>query len=150
MINKFQIDWQIARLRARKEKGVEGKLQVVTSFLSDFPSLENYDRVMNWLKMTRVAYKDSLQRSKFSRVIQELQEREYNTADYGNNFGTYSLKELDELLRDLEKRKYSFQFKGNAPKDHIEFIEELKKEILRRKIYRIEGKPLANPPNLHL
>lgn len=138
MTNKFQIDWQLARLNARKEKDVEKKIEIVTFFLEKFPSVDNYNRVVNWLRMTSLAYKKSSQYAQFLARIQTLQAQLYNIIDYGNNFGKHNLCALYELLKDLESRKYNFQFGGKVPKDHIEFVNELKKAIKEKEAHEMQ------------
>jgi uncharacterized protein (DUF2236 family) len=137
-VNKFNIHWQIVRTKARKIKSVKEKLEYVLAFLDDNKNRHNYDRVLNWVKMTGVAYpKESPQREAFIEAEQNLVDNmdEYinTTEDNENNLNDISTKDLQMVFNDLSKRKYGFQYK-NVPKDHIDFMDKLKKELATRKI----------------
>ena len=55
--NKFNIHWQIVRVKARSIKDVDAKVDFVMDFLNSNKNVHNKDRVSNWLKMTSYAYK---------------------------------------------------------------------------------------------
>ena len=128
-VNKFQIDWQMARLRARGEKDVEKKIQIIVDFIERYPSKDNQVRVLNWVRMTGLAYKDPALKAPFLRVYEELVGKEYKDVDYGNELGRYSISELNSLIKDLESRKYNFQFGGKAPEDHVKFMRMLNNRV---------------------
>ena len=46
-VNKFNIAWQIERVKARSIKDVNQKVKHVVSFLNKNKSKENYERVLN-------------------------------------------------------------------------------------------------------
>ena len=53
-VNKFSIDWQICRVRARSIKDVDNKIKFVISFLETYRSKENVERVLNWLSLIHI------------------------------------------------------------------------------------------------
>lgn len=134
-MNKFNIHWQIVRVNARKIKNVSEKIDYVKVFIVNHPNVYNYDRVMNWSKMTKVAYpKDSLEQSLFNNFIHYLEQHQEDFEDpndMDNDLSKISTNDLKTVYDDLTKRKYGFQFK-TAPKDHIEFMKELKDELSLR------------------
>jgi hypothetical protein len=134
-MNKFNIHWQIVRVNARKLKDVGEKIDYVKRFIVKHPNIFNFDRVMNWAKMTKVAYpKHSIQQSLFTNFIHQLeqyQEDYEDPNDMDNDLTKISIENLKLVYDDLKKRKYGFQFK-TAPKDHIEFMKELKDELNSR------------------
>ena len=131
--NKFSIAWQIVRTNAKDQKDPDKKIQYVLDFLTQNPSRENYDRVLNWVKMTGVAYKDGI-RKKFEDTTAKLinTKDEYQGTDNENDLSKISTAELTKVYNDLKKRKYGFQFKS-VPKDHVEFMKALEDELTKRR-----------------
>jgi len=129
-VNKFSIDWQICRVRARSIKDVDNKIKFVISFLETYRSKENVERVLNWLKMTRVGYKDEAIRKKFDRVIDDVKVTglDYFEKDNVNDLSCVSDEDIEMVLKDLNKRKYGFQF-NKVPKDHVKFVSALEAEL---------------------
>ena len=134
-MNKFNVHWQIIRTRARAIKDVNRKIDFVLQFLNANPNICNYDRVLNWVRMTGIAYpKGSDSNKAFTQTAQELIEKEsgYNDqADMDNDLSTIDTEELQLIYKDLKKRKYGFQY-ATVPKDHVEFIGNLEDEMQRR------------------
>ena len=77
-VNKFNIAWQIERVKARSIKDVNQKVKHVVSFLNKNKSKENYERVLNWLKMTKVAYRSEAQRKVFDDAIAKVSKTRYS------------------------------------------------------------------------
>ena len=133
MINKFNISWQLVRVKARKVKNVEDKIEFVLNFLKKNNSKENFGRIINWLKMARLGYKDMSKRQLF---MDALNVAEMIKCDAKDNVNDLSLIISDDLLmvyKDLSKRKYGFQYKS-IPKSHIEFVTKLKAELVKREV----------------
>lgn len=134
-MNKFNIYWQIVRVNARSLKEVSEKIDYVKSFIIKHPNIFNFDRIMNWSKMTKVAYpKNSVEQSLFNNFIHYLeqnQEEFEDPNDMDNDLSKVSTKNLKMVYTDLKKRKYGFQFKS-APKDHVKFIKDLEDELKLR------------------
>lgn len=130
-VNKFNIDWQLVRVDARAIKDVRSKINHVVSFLNKNKSKENYGRVMNWLKMTKVAYKDPKQRALFDAAIAKVDKGSYTARDNDNDLSKMSTDKLQKVYKDLSKRKYGFQFKS-TPKAHTDFVNAIKAELDKR------------------
>ena len=135
MTNKFYLPWQIVRTAVRKLKTPIDKITTVVRYLFEEPSISNYDRVINWLNMTKLGY-TSGERVLFDNTIKSLEEikNSFETSgvvDKQINLKDYSTKDIEDVLKDLNKRTYGFQF-GQTPKAHIKFVEELSKELARR------------------
>jgi hypothetical protein len=131
--NKFSLPWQIVRVQVRSIKNVPQKISRVVAFLKDNPNAHNYERVMNWLKMTQVAYKGD-DRLLFDPAIHELtthKSRYDSQADTPVDLSKFSTADIQMVLKDLSKRKYGFQF-ATTPKDHIAFVEALHTELASR------------------
>lgn len=131
--NKFSLPWQVVRVKARAIKDVPQKIAYVMMFLHEHPNAHNYERVMNWLKMTQVAYKGE-QRLAFDQPIQNLttHKSSYKSQDDNDSdLSKASTADMQLVLKDLATRKYGFQF-ASAPKAHIEFVAALQAELGRR------------------
>lgn len=135
-VNKFSILWQIARTEARAIKDVSEKIEYVLDFLNMHANVHNYGRVMNWAKMTGIAYsKGSEQRKLLDAFVSylEVYEDHYkDIKDDSNDLTDIKTEKLRLVLKDLESREYKFQY-TLAPKAHIEFVKNLKKELVSRK-----------------
>ena len=123
-VNKFNIEWQMVRVRARAIKDVESKVAFVLDWIGENYNDNNVDRVNNWLKMTSYAYKD---RSAFDVKLEKLGISE----DSNNDLSKVSTSDLQMVFKDLSKRKYGFQYKS-VPKAHTEFMIKLSEELESR------------------
>ena len=133
-VNKFNIHWQIVRVDAKSIKKVDEKIKFIINFLNSNKNIHNYERVLNWLKMTSLSYENN--RGIFNNCIHNI-ENNYNEyqscVDNVNNLEDISTNDLLKVFKDLSKRKYNFQFKS-VPKDHTNFMDNLNNEIAKRKI----------------
>lgn len=128
--NKFNIYWQIVRVKARDIKDVHAKLKYVLDFLNKHKNIHNYERVLNWVQMTGVAYKGE-QRKAFEDAAAKLKENKdaYSSSeDLDNDLSKVDRSEVEKVYADLSKRKYGFQYK-TVPKAHVEFMEKLKSHL---------------------
>lgn len=128
-INKFNIHWQIVRVNARSIKNASNKIKYVMNFLKDNKNIHNYGRVLNWLQMSKLGYKN-LDRKFFDYAISLIKDREkeYDYKDNDNDFSKVSREDLLKVYNDLSKRKYGFLYK-NTPKSHTEFMIKLKNNL---------------------
>jgi hypothetical protein len=134
--NKFNISWQIVRVNARSIKDVDDKVRYVLSFLKENPNKYNYDRVHNWLSMTKLGYKSNPQAvAVFDNAIESIEQhkndRFSSDEDSPNILSEIPTKDLERVYKDLKQRKYGFQFKS-IPQAHINFLDELQKELAKR------------------
>ena len=132
-INKFNIRWQIVRVRARKLKNPKDKIELVLKFLKANNNIYNLGRVLNWLKTTGMAYRGAI-RERFNLLHDSLKAsaKSFTKRDSDNDLAQVNTEDLQMVLDDLEKRKYNFQFK-KTPADHIIFVNALRKELKSRK-----------------
>lgn len=142
--SKFNINWQLARVAARRIPEPSKKIASVLAFLEKEPTVHNYARVLNWLKMTKFGFKD---RTVFDEAITNLKntkEKYSSTEDIETPLEKIPLKDLQAVYRDLKARKYDFQFKA-TPKAHTEFVERLEKELKAREQPLSPVLPLDEP-----
>jgi len=121
-VNKFNMSWQLVRTKAKDIKDVDEKIDYVLNFLRSEGFYKNYVRVRNWLHTTKMAYKD--QREQFTSAMNLIDEQknEFNkVGDSDNNFNNFTKEDILLVLKDLQKRKYNFQF-NKVPQDHISFV----------------------------
>ena len=133
MINKFNISWQLVRVKARKVKNVENKIEFVLNFLKKNNSKENFGRIINWLKMARLGYKDTNKRQLFIDALDLAEKIKCDVRDKVNDLSLIISDDLLMVYKDLSKRKYGFQYKS-IPKSHIEFVTKLKAELVKREV----------------
>ena len=133
--SKFDMSWQLIRTQARQIKDVQSKINFVLEFLEKNPNIHNYLRVKNWLNMTKIGYKDFTSQQKFDEALNYLEEEKakfQSTEDNNKKLSDFSTNELNIVYKDLNKRKYNFQF-NKTPVAHIEFIKALEDELSKRK-----------------
>jgi hypothetical protein len=134
-VNKFDAYWQLVRVDAREYKDVRQKVLFVTSFLRSHPSYENAQRVLNWAKMSRVAYRDKDKQQYFDVLIDYIDNGDFNESvlELASPV-VYSDRDLLRVYNDLKKRKNDFQHGGVMPKDQAQFMVELEDEIKTREL----------------
>lgn len=125
MANKFVYDWQLVRVKAKSIKDVDKKVDFVLDFLDSNPTNNNYDRVKNWLSMTKLAYDN---KKPFDDALTYIATKKYTDKSDDLDLDDKPIENLKLILKDLKKRKYGFQF-NKIPKDHIDFVNKLEKAI---------------------
>jgi len=120
--NKFNIQWQVVRVKARQKKCVREKASYVADWYSENMNTHNYDRVKNWFTMTAMAYKGE-NKALLLDVLSALEKTDIED-DSANDFGAIKEEDLWLVYKDLKKRKYGFQF-NKIPADHISFMKKL-------------------------
>lgn len=135
MTNKFNIHWQVVRLEAKGLRSVSHKIELVLSWLRSNSNQHNYERVMNWLRTSGYAY-SNLEKQEFERARLYLLRNKprfcMDKEDMDDDFNAYSKGVLEALLKDLENRKYAFQYGGQAPVSHNEFVDKLRDALQQR------------------
>lgn len=135
-VNKFSPRWQLVRVQVKKSPKIEDKIKKVLSYLSANKNLHDKQRVLNWLRMTKLGYSkvNPTSRQLFDKAIEKLEGiklSEFKKEDSDSKLSDLTLEELQSIKADLSKRKYNFQYKSNIPDDHTKFMEELQKEIVK-------------------
>ena len=135
-IDKYQIDWQIVRARAKKLKDYAEKISLVREFIQNNTTIENIERASNWANMSVLGYKNkNIQAAAaFTNFVCYLDENFEDAVNevFENDFTKYKLEDLEILLKDLKSRKFDFQYNG-VPKAQEMFVEELENYILDNK-----------------
>lgn len=125
--NKFNASWQLARVQAKNIKDVDKKIEFIMNYYNENMTAQDKMRVLNWLKMTKVAYTGDI-RDKFDDPIELVQILKTTVNDNDTTLDDLTYKEVELIYKDLSKRKYGFQFKS-VPKAHIEFMEQLEQKL---------------------
>ena len=126
VVNKYHPAWQIIRVKARLEKDPALKLMSVQDWFDNNPSVQNYERVHNWIKMTAMGYRDET-KEMFLRSLVELEAIKDQcklVVEDDWMLGLYDTDDLRLVYKDLLKRKYGFQFK-KVPLSHTLFMARL-------------------------
>jgi hypothetical protein len=133
-INKYDINWQITRCLAKKEKSLEKKLELVNNFFNSNLSIENQERCLNWLEGLLLGYKRT-NPTAVIRIRQEIEgfksfsclnkEEVKTEEDRLNNACNIPLKQRIELWKDLFKRNEKWLSKGYYHKQQNDFLEFL-------------------------
>lgn len=133
-VNKYNLKWQIVRVRVKDFNDVSSKLKEVLYFYEHNDSRENLERVLNWAKMTKLSYRYFSDKELFDKLINYL-EKEKKKNDFSKDsdidFESVHTDVLEGLYKDLLKRKYDFQY-HSVPKSHIEFMKKLEAELAKR------------------
>ena len=131
-VNKFNIHWQIVRVKARSKKNICEKIKYVMDFYEENKNYHNYKRVLNWLQMTALGYKNRWDRVLFSEAASKISSDVSEVVgwyiDIENDLSKVAKEDLIKVYKDLAKRKYGFQFKS-IPKGHSIFLNELEEHI---------------------
>tara|TARA_R110002020_G_scaffold255662_2_gene469412 strand:- start:2335 stop:2739 length:405 start_codon:yes stop_codon:yes gene_type:complete len=133
MINKYQVDWQIIRVKARKEKGAKNKVSIVMDWLSNNTHENNYERVKNWLNMSRMGYRNEESKLYYTKALQGIEVISYTIGEENNDLSRISDNDLLMIYKDLGNRKWGFQY-AKAPISHIDFMDQLEYELVNRDI----------------
>lgn len=128
MTNKFNTAWQLVRVDARAIKDPILKLATVAEFLQKNPNFANYERVLNWIQMTGVAYKGDT-RALYEKAAESLKAMRHAYVGVeeseADDFARFARTDLERIYKDLQSRKYGFQF-NKVPKQHVEYVVRLK------------------------
>jgi len=130
MKTNWNISWQVARVRAKRIKDVQEKVDFMHDWLFEFNAYDNISRIKNWLRMSIMSASNDnkiIYREALDGWLYEA-ERCDPTAfleDVSNETNDFSKEQLQMVLDDLEKRTYTFQYKGKRPKGHVKFVERL-------------------------
>lgn len=65
-ITKYNVHWQVVRVQAKKYKDVDSKLNYVLNFYKAHKTLDNHERIMNWIEGLAMGYKDLSTKAKIN------------------------------------------------------------------------------------
>jgi hypothetical protein len=126
--NKWNINWQVARVKAKQIKDIQERVNFIQEWLSQFNHYHNIDRIRNWLRMSIMsANRDSKQiyQNALDKLFVSESCGQFEYKDMKDEMNEFSSDQLQMVLNDLEKRTYTFQYKGKCPPKHIAFVERL-------------------------
>ena len=133
-VYKYNLLWQVVRIRNKKFKRLQDKLHNVTGFLYKYPSPQNKERVLNYLEGLALGYKDIDSRLVIYYHIGAIEKFKPTSIEEDTIFLFVDTKDLLSLYKDLYKRNTNW-LKGNyRNKDLNEFLEGLYIELKRRGI----------------
>lgn len=133
-INKFNPAWQLQRIQLKKIKPAHEKIEKAMYYLHSNMNVHDKDRVMNWLKMTKLGYNniDARVTMLFNdaiEAVEKLKDSSFSKEDNSSKLSDLTSDQLIGIRDDLKSRKYNFRFNEVTPKDHSEFMIQLLKAI---------------------
>ena len=133
-VNKFNPAWQLQRVQLKKIKIAHEKIDKALEYLHNHMNVHDKERVLNWLKMTKLGYNniDAKVTTLFNIAIEKVEtmkDSSFSKEDNSSKLSDLTSDQLIGIRGDLKSRKYNFRFNGVAPKDHSEFMIQLLKAI---------------------
>ena len=132
--SKYNLRWQLARAKNKKEKFLKNKLDNIVSFLYDYPSVENKDRILNYLNGLELGYKDLLSRDTVRRCYNQISKFKPTEKDADISIKIVDTVDLLFLYKDLYKRNEQWLKNNYRHKEQNKFLEKLYKELKFRNI----------------
>lgn len=132
-VYKYNLNWQLARIN-NKKVDLSTKLYNMRNFLNKYPSIENKERVLNYLKGLELGYKTLEQRAMVRCTYNLLKDKLCNNNDVDISVENVTDKQLTILYKDLYNRNEKW-LKDNYRNTHLnEFLEYLYLELNKRNI----------------
>lgn len=128
---KYNLNWQLTRVQ-NKKLNLSDKLHRIRIFLSAYPSLENKERVLNYLKGLELGYKTIQERSMVHSTYNFLKEKECNEPDVDINIENVETKDLKILYKDLYNRNQKWLDNNYRHESQNKFLEKLYIELEKR------------------
>ena len=134
IISKYNLLWQLTRVKNKKEKSLKNKLDNVISFLYNYPSFDNKDRVLNYLNGLELGYKDFLSRDTVRRCY--IQACKFIPTKKDTDISVKGIDTVDLLFlyNDLYKRNEQWLKNNYRHKEQNRFLKKLYKELRQRDI----------------
>ncbi len=131
---KYNLLWQLIRVKNKKEKLLKNKLDNIVSFLHSYPSIGNKDRVLNYLNGLELGYKDLLSRDTVRRCYDQVSKFKPTEKDTDISIKIIDTVDLLFLYKDLYKRNEQWLKNNYRHKEQNKFLEKLYKELKSRDI----------------
>lgn len=132
--SKYNLRYQLVRAKNKKEKFLKNKLDNIASFLYNYPSVENKDRILNYLNGLELGYKDLLSRDTVRRCYVQISKFKPTEEDTDVSIKIIDTPDLLFLYNDLYKRNEQWLKNNYRHKEQNEFLEKLYKELKSRDI----------------
>jgi hypothetical protein len=121
-ITKYDLDWQIARVKQKDHKTIEDKLEAITEYFFAHLNKADRERVLNYLVGLSMAYKGE-DRLTILQVKDELAQIPVSNENrYSVDLDKYSDDEIDRLAKDLFVRTKKWLDKGYDNREINEFL----------------------------
>lgn len=134
VVFKYNLLWQLTRVKNKKEKSLKNKLDNVVSFLYNYPSADNKDRILNYLNGLELGYKDLLSRDAIRCCYIQVSKFKPTEEDTDVSVKIIDTPDLFFLYNDLYKRNEQWLKNNYRHKEQNEFLEKLYKELTSRGI----------------
>lgn len=128
---KYNLNWQLTRVQ-NKKLNLSDKLYKIRIFLSAYPSPENKERVLNYLKGLELGYKTIEQRSMVRSTYNILKEKKCIEKDIDINIENVETKDLKLLYKDLFNRNQKWLDNNYRHESQNKFLEKLYIELEKR------------------
>lgn len=132
MVSKYNILWQLTRVQNKKEKNLEFKLQNVLAFLYRYPSAENKERILNYLKGLKLGYKTK--NDIIDKCFNEINNIETSNKDIDIPLFSVDSEKLLYLYKDLYQRNEKWLRDNYRNFELNEFLIKLYKELQKRNV----------------
>ena len=130
-MNKYNLNWQLIRVE-NKKLSLPDKLHKIRIFLSAYPSPENKERVLNYLKGLELGYKTLEQKCMVISTYNLLKEKECKETDIDIDIKNIKTKDLLFLYKDLYKRNEKWLNNNYRHEEQNKFLEFLYRELEKR------------------
>ncbi len=119
-ITKYNIHWQIVRVQLKDVKNIDEKLEKVSHFFINNKTIDNKERVINWLEGLSMGYKASKNMDAILKIeseicryeIIEVADKEINEISNSAQMKQYERVERKKLWDDLFDRNRKWLNKG--------------------------------------
>ena len=132
--SKYNLLWQLTRVKNKKEKFLKNKLDNIVSFLYSYPSIDNKNRILNYLNGLELGYKDFLSRDIVRRCYIQISEFKPTKKDIDISIKDINTVDLLFLYNDLYKRNEQWLKNNYRHEEQNKFLEKLYKELKKRNI----------------
>lgn len=133
-ITKYDIDWQMVRSKVKGQKiEFEDKIKIVKDFWDNNKSIDNKERIMNWLEGLSMGYVSSGNTKAINNINKELEfykkenpqdkETTISDSDEIEKIKRYDFKDRLILWKDLFKRNENWLEKGYHHNEHNHFMD---------------------------
>lgn len=135
-ISKYDIDWQMVRAKVKGQKTpFDDKLKIVKDFWTQYPTLDNQERILNWLEGLRMGYIASHNNSAINSIDKEMEnyknevtskkEEDLTDQEQIDKIKKYDFDSRLGLWKDLFKRNENWLEKSYNHKEHNHFMDLL-------------------------
>lgn len=135
-ISKFDLDWQIIRAEVKGSKiAVDKKIAIVHTFFLNNQSLENQERIVNWLEGLEHAFRlkiDGIEHALITDMLRQYKQLSNLPSKKSlNDFTKYNFERRYHLWKDLFNRTKNWGKRGYTHPEQIQFCDQLWKSFTK-------------------